>query len=167
MITELFGLIPRKVRLEFDASIDSVVSSLSHPHSGMRVELDGRRFKIVHDPGLQQPVSVFEGSLIDDGERCILEGAIRWGRTHQVFLLTGLTFLVAFCFGVPALMIRSIMMGTAKFSLGHPLVVPILWATVTWLPFHFLLGIIFRSRLPQIERQLGDIILERPKNENG
>lgn len=56
--------------------------------------------------------------------------------------------------------------GHGKVSLGHPLVVPFLWATVSWLPFHFLLGIIFRSRLPQIERQLGDIILERPKNEN-
>lgn len=60
VIAELFGLIPRKVGLEFDASTNSVVSSLSHPHSGMRVQLDGRRFRMVHDPGLQQPVTSFE-----------------------------------------------------------------------------------------------------------
>jgi hypothetical protein len=154
----MFGLIPRKVRLEFDASVESVEAALQIPQIGMRARVNGRRCKIVHDPGLQQPVSVIEGKLIYSGSGCVLDGKIRWSRVHQFFLLISLIFLVAFCFGIPALMIRSFLLGTMRSSIGHPLCIPFIWAVVTWLPFFFFFKFIFKSRLPEIERHLGRMI---------
>lgn len=88
----------------------------------------------------------------------MLDGAIRWSRAHQLFLLIGLVFLLAFCFGIPALMVLSFLMGTTSFSAIHPLIVALLWAAVTWFPFWFFFRMIFKSRLPEIERLLRRII---------
>lgn len=156
----MFGLIPRKVRLELNADIETVEEALRQQKVGVRTRLVGRHFKMVHDPGFGfgLPVSVFEGSLIDEGRGCVLDGEIRWSRANQLFLAIGLAFMLAFCFGIPALMVRSFFMGTASSSVGHPLFIPFLWAVVSWLPFYFLFRVIFKSRLPEIERLLRRII---------
>lgn len=161
------AFIPRKVRLEFDASIEDVEDALMRQLVGIRVRLVGRHFKIVHIPGLQQPVSVLEGWLIDEEGKCVLDGTIRWSRSNQLFLVIGLVFFLAFCFGIPVLMVRSFLMGTASSSVGHPLIVPFLWALVTWMPFYFFYRMIFKSRLPEIERLLRRIIPGEAGSSNG
>ena len=168
VLQKMLGLIPRKVRLEFDASIEDVEQALLRQLVGIRVRIVGRHCKIVHLPGLQQPVSVLEGWLIDEGRGCVLDGKIRWSRANQLFLLIGLAFLSAFCFGIPALMVRSFLMGTASSSVGHPLIVPFLWALFTWMPFYFFYRMIFKSRLPEIERLLRRVIPgEQASSSNG
>ena len=156
----MLGLIPRKVRLEFDASIEDVEQALLRQLVGIRVRIVGRHCKIVHLPGLQQPVSVLEGWLIDEGRGCVLDGRIRWSRANQLFLLIGLAFLSAFCFGITALMVRSFLMGTASSSVGHPLIVPFLSVAPCVFPN--------TPRLPEIERQLRRIIPgEQASSSNG
>ena len=157
----MFGLIPKKVELALDAEVETVTEALQAPHAGLRVSLDGQRLKLVYGPNPKEPVTVIEGALIDHGSGCVIDGWIRWGRVHQLFLVIGLTFLSAFCFGIPAIMMHSYFVGTMSSSVVHPLVIAISWMVLTWLPFHLLLRVILKSRLPKIEDYLRKIIGEQ------
>jgi hypothetical protein len=155
----MFGLIPKKIELPFNATIERVTEALQTPQAGLRVHIDGQRFKLVYGPNLKEPVSVVEGWLMQDTQGCFVSGSIRWSRANQVFLLVVLAFLTVFCFGIPGLMIRSYLMGTMTSTVGHPPAIPLIWAAATAIPFFLLLRTIFRSRLPDIERRLSKIIL--------
>jgi hypothetical protein len=73
----MFGLIPKKIELSFNATVESVTEALQAPQAGMRVHIDGRRFKLVFGPNLKEPVSVLEGSLMQDAQGCSVIGSIR------------------------------------------------------------------------------------------
>lgn len=155
LATSMLGARSRSVTIEFSSSVNEVIEQLEKGYAGcLGITLGENYLKVVHYPGANQPVSVLEGYLENTTEGSILYGTIRWSRLGQCFLCFIYTFLGVFCFGVPALMLISHFLNDADSSGMNPLLTGLLWAALTFTPFHFLLKYIYKSRLPQIRALL-------------
>jgi len=142
----MHGLIPTKIELRLDSSVERVRESLLEEHAGLKAYFTGQHVRIVNDPGARQHGTiVLEGYLIPNEGFCVFSGKVRWSRIGQFCSLIASVFLTGFCFVIPALMVRSVMMGTATSNFGHPLLIPFLWAVITFTPFFFLFRYLFKS----------------------